>query len=36
VLTIAAVHAASVIPVRNEAKSARSIAPDFAGQVRSG
>ncbi|HUC50436.1 MAG TPA: COX15/CtaA family protein [Xanthobacteraceae bacterium] len=36
VLTIAAVHAASVIPMRNEAKSPRSIAPDFAGQVRSG
>jgi heme a synthase len=35
VLTIAAVHAASVIPVRNEAPSSASIAADFAGQVRS-
>jgi heme a synthase len=35
VLTIAAVHAASVIPVRNEAPSSETIAADFAGQVRS-
>jgi heme A synthase len=34
VLTVAALHAASVVPARNEAKSAHAIAADFAAPAR--